>query len=249
MANQPSDEVARAQADLPFRAAHGRARRGLRRGGLRFELALERRAEPRCLRARLLGSLLQWSSLRRAGERHRCAPSRDASPRRRSRRRGPLPDPHLSSRPSTQSPTWARQPIFVDSDRASWNLDPELLAEALEDRARLGKLPRAVMVVHLYGQSADLDPILATCARHGVKPSSRTRPRRSEPCTKGRQVGTFTPVSGLLLQRKQDHHHHRRRDALGVRIRRVSPRRASGRSKRAIRASPTSTPRSATTTV
>jgi pyridoxal phosphate-dependent aminotransferase EpsN len=59
--------------------------------------------------------------------------------------------------------------VFVDSDRASWNMDPALLAQELEQRAAgRGKLPKAVVVVHLYGQSADLDPILATCARHGV---------------------------------------------------------------------------------
>ncbi len=60
--------------------------------------------------------------------------------------------------------------VFVDSDRTSWNMDPVLLAQELEERAagKRGKLPRAVVVVHLYGQSADLDPILAVCASHGV---------------------------------------------------------------------------------
>src|SRR6185503_1515674 len=51
---------------------------------------------------------------------------------------------------------------------SSWNMDPALLEEALEQRARSGRLPKAVVVVHLYGQSADLDPIVAACARHGV---------------------------------------------------------------------------------
>jgi dTDP-4-amino-4,6-dideoxygalactose transaminase len=60
------------------------------------------------------------------------------------------------------------RPFFVDSERISWNLDAALLEEALEQRARAGRLPRAVVVVHLYGQSADLDPILAACERHGV---------------------------------------------------------------------------------
>ncbi|WNG50386.1 aminotransferase class I/II-fold pyridoxal phosphate-dependent enzyme [Archangium minus] len=59
-------------------------------------------------------------------------------------------------------------PVFIDSERTSWNMDPVLLCEELEARARSGRLPRAVVVVHLYGQSADLDPILATCERHGV---------------------------------------------------------------------------------
>jgi pyridoxal phosphate-dependent aminotransferase EpsN len=59
-------------------------------------------------------------------------------------------------------------PVFVDCERASWNMDPALLAEALEHMVRAGRPPKAVVVVHLYGQSADLDPILVACARHGV---------------------------------------------------------------------------------
>jgi pyridoxal phosphate-dependent aminotransferase EpsN len=59
-------------------------------------------------------------------------------------------------------------PVFIDSEPASWNMDPALLEEALEQRARAGRPPKAVVVVHLYGQSADLDPIVAACERHGV---------------------------------------------------------------------------------
>jgi dTDP-4-amino-4,6-dideoxygalactose transaminase len=59
-------------------------------------------------------------------------------------------------------------PVFIDSERESWNIDPALLEQALEERDRDGRLPKAVVVVHLYGQSADLDPILEACGRHGV---------------------------------------------------------------------------------
>ena len=59
-------------------------------------------------------------------------------------------------------------PVFIDSEPGSWNMDPALLVATLEQRARAGRLPRAVVVVHLYGQSADLDPIVAACERHGV---------------------------------------------------------------------------------
>ncbi len=59
-------------------------------------------------------------------------------------------------------------PVFVDSDRATWNMDPALLAQALDDAARRGALPRAVIAVDLYGQCADLEPIAAACRRHGV---------------------------------------------------------------------------------
>jgi dTDP-4-amino-4,6-dideoxygalactose transaminase len=60
------------------------------------------------------------------------------------------------------------RPAFMDSERESWNMDPALLAETLAARARAGKLPKAVIVVHLYGQSANLDPITAVCREYGV---------------------------------------------------------------------------------
>ena len=59
-------------------------------------------------------------------------------------------------------------PVFVDSDEASWNMDPALLAQELDDARRRNRLPRAVVLAHLYGQSADLDPIVDACLRHGV---------------------------------------------------------------------------------
>jgi pyridoxal phosphate-dependent aminotransferase EpsN len=59
-------------------------------------------------------------------------------------------------------------PVFIDSDPQTWNMDPGLLAEELDDCARRGKLPKAVIVVDLYGQCADYDPILASCARYEV---------------------------------------------------------------------------------
>jgi len=60
------------------------------------------------------------------------------------------------------------RPAFIDSERVSWNMDPNLLADALAARARRNRLPRAVVLVHLYGQSADIDPIRALCDRYGV---------------------------------------------------------------------------------
>lgn len=60
------------------------------------------------------------------------------------------------------------RPVFIDSERTSWNMDPARLAEALADRARRGKLPKAVILVHLYGQSADLAAITALCAQYDV---------------------------------------------------------------------------------
>jgi dTDP-4-amino-4,6-dideoxygalactose transaminase len=59
-------------------------------------------------------------------------------------------------------------PVFVDSERTSWNMDPDLLASFLRRRAAAGRVPRALVLVHLYGQSADILPILELCERYGV---------------------------------------------------------------------------------
>ena len=59
-------------------------------------------------------------------------------------------------------------PVFLDSDRATWNLDPDVLSRALRERAAANRLPKALVVVHIYGQSADMDPILQACAEYGV---------------------------------------------------------------------------------
>jgi len=59
-------------------------------------------------------------------------------------------------------------PIFVDSEPSTWNMDPILLELELGERAASGELPKAVIVVHLYGQCADMDPILAVCERYNI---------------------------------------------------------------------------------
>lgn len=57
---------------------------------------------------------------------------------------------------------------FLDCDRQSWCLDPDLLGEALDEAARSRRLPKVVVPTDLYGQSCDLDRIVAHCRRHGV---------------------------------------------------------------------------------
>ena len=58
--------------------------------------------------------------------------------------------------------------VFIDSETASWNLDPQLLAEELQSCAANNTLPRALIVVHVFGQSADLDPIVDLCKQYKV---------------------------------------------------------------------------------
>jgi dTDP-4-amino-4,6-dideoxygalactose transaminase len=59
-------------------------------------------------------------------------------------------------------------PVFIDCDRATWNMDPGLLAEELAACAKRGRLPKAVIPTDLYGQCADLDRIREACDRYGV---------------------------------------------------------------------------------
>ena len=87
-------------------------------------------------------------------------------------------------------------PAFIDSERTSWNMDPALLEEALDTRARAGRLPKAVVLVHLYGQSADLDRITAICARHGV-PLIEDAAEALGATYRGRSPGTVG-VSGVF---------------------------------------------------
>ncbi|MFC0333337.1 aminotransferase class I/II-fold pyridoxal phosphate-dependent enzyme [Paenibacillus sepulcri] len=60
------------------------------------------------------------------------------------------------------------EPVFIDSEPATWNMSPQALEAALAEADREGALPKAVIVVHLYGQCAKMDEITALCARYGV---------------------------------------------------------------------------------
>ncbi len=59
-------------------------------------------------------------------------------------------------------------PIFVDSEADTWNMCPERLREALADRYRLGKPPKALLLVHLYGMPAKLSELLALAAEYNL---------------------------------------------------------------------------------
>jgi dTDP-4-amino-4,6-dideoxygalactose transaminase len=82
------------------------------------------------------------------------------------------------------------RPVFIDSETTSWNMDPELLRAALDEAARAGRLPKAVVVVHLYGQSADLDSVLAACDEYGV-PVIEDAAEALGATYRGRSPGTF----------------------------------------------------------
>ncbi len=58
--------------------------------------------------------------------------------------------------------------VLVDCDRNSWNMDPELLTQALESASQRGKLPKAVVPTDLYGQCSDYDRIFEICEAYDV---------------------------------------------------------------------------------
>jgi dTDP-4-amino-4,6-dideoxygalactose transaminase len=82
------------------------------------------------------------------------------------------------------------EPVFIDSDPATWNMDPDLLADELRACARRNRLPKAVLVVDLYGQCADYGPICDSCARYGV-PLVEDAAEALGASYDGRPAGTF----------------------------------------------------------
>jgi dTDP-4-amino-4,6-dideoxygalactose transaminase len=60
------------------------------------------------------------------------------------------------------------RPVFIDSDPATWTIDPDLLHDELVSRAAHGRLPKAILAVDLYGQCADYDEVQGICAAYDV---------------------------------------------------------------------------------
>lgn len=87
-------------------------------------------------------------------------------------------------------------PVFIDSEASTWNLDPDLLAEALTASAQRGKLPKAVIAVDLYGQPAQLGRIAELCKAHGV-PLIEDAAEALGANTGGRPCGSFGDFSIL----------------------------------------------------
>jgi len=81
-------------------------------------------------------------------------------------------------------------PVFIDCDKSAWNLDPGLLGEELKECAARGRPPKAVILVHLYGQSADLGPILDLCNEYGV-PLIEDAAESLGATYQGKQTGTY----------------------------------------------------------
>jgi len=110
-------------------------------------------------------------------------------------------------------------PVFIDSDRESWNMSPIALEKAFNEYQHRNQLPSAVIVADLYGQSADYDPILVICNQYGV-PVISDAAESLGAYYKGRHTGNFgimsilsfngnkiitTSGGGMLLSNNEDY--------------------------------------------
>lgn len=82
------------------------------------------------------------------------------------------------------------EPVFVDSEEETWNMSPEALARAMEEAKAEGKLPKAVIVVNLYGQSAKMDELTTLCDAYGV-PMIEDAAESLGSLYKGKKSGSF----------------------------------------------------------
>ena len=82
------------------------------------------------------------------------------------------------------------EPVFIDSEPKSWNMSPVALEKAFIKAKEENKMPVAVIVVHLYGQSADMDKIIEICNRYNT-PIIEDAAESLGATYKGKQTGTF----------------------------------------------------------
>ncbi|WP_078428912.1 aminotransferase class I/II-fold pyridoxal phosphate-dependent enzyme [Alkalihalobacterium alkalinitrilicum] len=82
------------------------------------------------------------------------------------------------------------EPVFIDSEPDTWNMSPDALKRALQDAAIEGKLPKAIIVVNLYGQSAKMNEIVALCNEFSV-PMIEDAAESLGSTYKGKPSGTF----------------------------------------------------------
>lgn len=83
------------------------------------------------------------------------------------------------------------EPVFVDSESQTWNMDPKVLETAIKERKRItGKYPKAIIPVYLYGMPAKIDEIMAVAAKYGI-PVVEDSAEALGSDYKGKKCGTF----------------------------------------------------------
>jgi dTDP-4-amino-4,6-dideoxygalactose transaminase len=87
-------------------------------------------------------------------------------------------------------------PVFIDSEKDTWNMDPNLLEEAIKDRIAKGKKPKAIIIVHLYGMPAKMDELFEIANRYEI-PIIEDAAEALGSKYKGKSCGTFGLMSIL----------------------------------------------------
>ncbi|MHA3046658.1 DegT/DnrJ/EryC1/StrS family aminotransferase [Riemerella anatipestifer] len=87
-------------------------------------------------------------------------------------------------------------PVFVDSEKETWNMCPLALEEAIKDRIAKGKKPKAIIVVHLYGMPAKMDELMAVASKYEI-PIIEDAAEALGSSYKGQKCGTFGEMSIL----------------------------------------------------
>jgi len=84
-------------------------------------------------------------------------------------------------------------PIFIDSEKETWNMSPELLEESILDRINKGKKPKAIILVHLYGMPSKMDEILAISKKYNI-PVIEDAAEAIGATYKNKAMGTFGEI-------------------------------------------------------
>lgn len=87
-------------------------------------------------------------------------------------------------------------PVFIDSEKDTWNMCPNILEDAIKDRISKGKKPKAIIVVHLYGMPANMDKIMKIADEYEI-PIIEDAAEALGSTYKGRKCGTFGAISIL----------------------------------------------------
>tara|TARA_R110002073_G_scaffold72537_1_gene177580 strand:- start:601405 stop:602517 length:1113 start_codon:yes stop_codon:yes gene_type:complete len=85
-------------------------------------------------------------------------------------------------------------PVFVDSEKETWNMCPDLLDEAILERINKGKKPKAIVLVHLYGMPAKMDEIMTIAKKHNI-PILEDAAEAIGSTYKGKAMGSFGEIS------------------------------------------------------
>lgn len=87
-------------------------------------------------------------------------------------------------------------PVFIDSEKDTWNMCPIALEQAIEDRMAKGKKPKAIIPVHLYGMPAKMDEIMAIATKYDI-PVVEDSAEALGSSYRGQKCGTFGTMSIL----------------------------------------------------